>query len=121
MNKKPKILYVDDEEINLQIFELYFEDKFEIITAENGIKALEILDNDVDINIVVSDMRMPFMDGVEFIEKAKIRYPNTSYYILSGYELNTELQEALDRKLISRYFKKPLDIEEIESVFMNSM
>lgn len=121
METRPKILYVDDEEINLQIFELYFEDKYEIHTAEDGIQALDILDRHVDINIVVSDMRMPIMNGIEFIEKAKIKYPNVNYFILSGYELNQELRDALERNLISNYFKKPLDVDEIELAFSNAV
>jgi len=119
MTSKPKILYVDDEEINLQIFELYFEDKYEILTAEDGIKALDMLDRHIDINIVVSDMRMPLMNGIEFVEKAKIKYPNMNFFILSGYELNPELREALDKQLITNYFKKPLDINEIDLAFSN--
>ena len=114
MNRKPKILYVDDEFINLQLFKINFDNKYEVFTAENGITGLEVLDNNPDIVVVISDMKMPIMTGLEFIQKAKVKYPNIKYYILTGYDITDEIQEAIDAKLILNYFRKPFDINEIE-------
>ena len=54
--EKRKILYVDDEEINLLLFEANLEKKYTVLTAEDGISALEILSENKDIEIVISDM-----------------------------------------------------------------
>jgi two-component system response regulator (stage 0 sporulation protein F) len=115
MNEKYKILYVDDEIINLQLFKLVFSKIYEVLTAENGLKGLELLDNNQDISIVISDMKMPFMNGIEFIQKSKAKYVDISYFILTGYEITDEIQEALDLGLIVKYFRKPFNKSEIIS------
>ena len=111
--KKSKILYVDDEFINLQLFKINFRNKYEVVISENAKKGLEALDNDRDIQVVISDIKMPNMCSIEFIEKAKEKYPDKKYYILSGFEITEEIQDALDSKLILKYFRKPLDIVDI--------
>ena len=115
MNEKPKILYVDDEIVNLQLFELVFSNKYEVFTAENGLKGLELLDNNHSVSIVISDMKMPLMNGIEFIQKSKAKYQKISYFILTGYEITHEIQEALNLGLIVKYFRKPFNKSEIES------
>lgn len=71
MEKQINILYVDDEQLNLQLFATVFKKKFNVITAESGLEGLEKLDKNKDICIVISDMRMPEMNGIEFINTAK--------------------------------------------------
>ena len=115
MNEKPKILYVDDEIVNLQLFQLIFSNKYEVFTAENGLKGLELLDNNHNVSIVISDMKMPFMNGIEFIQKSKAKYQKISYFILTGYEITNEIQEALNLGLIVKYFRKPFNKSEIDS------
>jgi len=115
MNEKPKILYVDDEIVNLQLFQLIFSNKYEVFTAENGLKGLEMLENNHNVSIVISDMKMPFMNGIEFIQKSKAKYKKISYFILTGYEITNEIQEALNLGLIVKYFRKPFNKSEIDS------
>ena len=71
MNNRIKILYVDDEPINLQLFILNFRKKHQVFTAEDGFKALEVLNREPGIIIVISDMKMPGMNGLEFIKWQK--------------------------------------------------
>jgi DNA-binding NtrC family response regulator len=108
-----KILYVDDEQINLLLFEANLKGKFEIITAESGNDALEVIANNKNIDVVISDMKMPFMNGVEFIKKAKSELPKAGYYILTGYGMTDEIKDALDKGLILKKFDKPFEICEI--------
>ena len=114
MNRKPKILYVDDEFINLQLFKINFDNKYEVFTAENGITGLEVLDNNPDIIVVISDMKMPLMNGIEFIKKAKEKYSHIRFYILTGFQITEEIQEALNSKLILKYFSKPFNLNKID-------
>lgn len=107
---KFKILYVDDEAINLMLFKINLQKKYEVITADNGMDALEILSVDKDISIVFSDMRMPEMNGIEFITRAKELYPEINFYILTGFEITAEIREALNNGLIDKYFQKPFNI-----------
>jgi len=125
MNNKSKLLYVDDEPLNLYIFEVNFGKKFNVITGLSGFEGLDQLKAHPEIEIVVSDMSMPGMNGLEFIRKAKEEYPNISFFILTGYDITEDIQEALDDNLINRYFRKPLNAVEIamsiEDAFSNKM
>ena len=84
MNDKPKILYVDDEELNITVFRLTFSKVFEVLTADSGDKGMEIFSSDPDIKFVISDMRMPAMNGLEFIRKIRNVCAHTPCSILSG-------------------------------------
>ena len=114
--EKQTILYVDDEKINLFIFERLFEKKFNIITVLSAKEALSILGkSDPPIEILISDMRMPVMNGLELINKAKEHHPEIMYYILTGFEFNTDIEDAFQNKLIKKFFKKPINVQEIET------
>ncbi|GAF04282.1 response regulator [Saccharicrinis fermentans] len=110
---KIKILYIDDEDINLRLFKINLEKKYQIFTAQNGVQGLEILAQESDIQIVVSDMRMPYMNGEEFISKAKEIYPNIVYYILSGFDITDKIQEFIEKGTIKKHFRKPFNLKEI--------
>lgn len=119
MNNKRTILYVDDEALNLMLFKINLQDQFNIITAESGLEGLGILEQNPDIEIVFSDMKMPGMNGIEFIRTAKNRFPNVLYYMLTGYDITDEINTAINEKLIVSYFTKPFDIKSIISSINN--
>jgi YesN/AraC family two-component response regulator len=79
------------------------------------------LEEHLNIEIVISDMKMPIMTGVEFIKKAKYKYPNIKFYILSGYDITDEIQEALDSKLILKYFRKPFNFNEFDDAIKTAL
>ena len=114
MDKKTVILYVDDEEINLKMFELNFSKGFEVYTTKNPLDALEILNKQKNITVVVSDMRMPHLNGIEFIRKAKQRFSGIKYFLLTGYEISEEITAALDEGIILKYFQKPCKCEDLK-------
>ena len=121
MSTKTKILYVDDEDMNLQLFEANLYEEYDVLTAIDGLKGLEILEKNPDILVVISDMKMPYMNGVEFIEKAKEKYPYMKFYILTGFEITDEIQGAIDTKLILDYFKKPFDMNMINKTITEAI
>ena len=114
MTSKTKILYVDDEPINLRLFEINFSKKYEVHSASDGYQGLELLATNPEILAVISDMKMPGMSGLEFIRKAKERFPSKKYYILTGFEITPEIKAAIDNGLILKYFRKPFDPKEVE-------
>jgi YesN/AraC family two-component response regulator len=91
--------------------------KYEIALAEDGAQGLHLLEEHADIEFVISDLRMPGMSGLEFIQKAKVHHPQKKYYILSGYSVNAEIQNALDSGLILQFFTKPARFEAIDQAF----
>ena len=114
-----KILYVDDDESNLFLFKINFESKYTVYTASSGWEGLEVLKaHHDDIIVVISDMKMPRMNGVEFIKKAKELYSNLIYFVLSAFEYNKEIVEAVDAGIVDRFFTKPFDMERIEAVIL---
>jgi two-component system response regulator (stage 0 sporulation protein F) len=108
------VLYVDDESTNLYLFKEVFRRKFTVVTALSGQEALRVLEEKNEINVVISDMRMPEMNGLEFIRLAHEKYKNIKYALLTGLELMPEMQEALDSQLIFAYFAKPFNRLELE-------
>lgn len=114
--KQVTVLYVDDEEINLFLFERSFRSHYTVLTASSGEQGLSKLeDNASDIIVVISDMRMPGMDGIEFIRKAKEKHFNIAYFILTAFDFSEEINKALEEKLINKFFTKPFDIDQIKA------
>jgi CheY-like chemotaxis protein len=110
------ILYVDDEDINLFLFKSSFEPKFHVITARSGREGLDRLADHHDrIIVVISDMNMPAMNGIEFITEARKDYSNIAYFILTGYDYNQEIDQALKSNMIQKFFTKPFISSEIEA------
>jgi two-component system, response regulator, stage 0 sporulation protein F len=115
MNEKITLLYVDDEPINLRLFTINFQNKFKVITTESGSDGLAKLNLHPEIAVVISDMKMPGMNGIEFVKAAKKDFPNVSYFILTGFDITEELAEALKEGLINKYFRKPFNMKEVEA------
>lgn len=120
--QQPSVLYVDDEEMNLTLFRITFQDKFQIHIAKNGFEGLSVLqDKGEQLNTVVSDMRMPGMDGIDFIAQAKEKFPHLRCFILTGFPSNEKVRTALKDHLIINSFSKPFDMETIQNAVLESM
>jgi len=108
------ILNVDDEPINRMLFQSVFKSKYKVLTAESGSSGLEVLQENGNIDVVISDMKMPGMNGIEFINKARKLFPDIYYFILTGFDITPEIQKSLDTGLVCKCFRKPLNTKEIE-------
>jgi CheY-like chemotaxis protein len=115
MISKPNILYIDDEDINFILFEANFESTFNIHTATSGEKGLEILRASKDIKLVICDLKMPNMNGLEFISLAKSEFPDTLYILLTGFNLVEEISNAIKPGLIDKSLTKPFDMADLEN------
>lgn len=109
MDQLPKILYVDDEQINLTLFQMTFRKEYQVLLTDSGSKGIDLLNKHQDICFVISDMRMPKMDGLEFIEKVKQTKKELPCILLSGYAINDRIASALDSGLIQDYIMKPFN------------
>lgn len=114
MDKQYKLLYVDDEPLNLKLFSINFSKLYMVLTAASGLEGLSLLAHHPDTRLVISDMKMPGMNGIEFIRMAKKEFPEIHYYILTGYDISDEISKALQEGLIDKYFRKPFNMREID-------
>ncbi len=108
------ILYVDDEPTNLMLFKFNFQKKYKIFTAFSGKEGLALLHSNPEIVLVISDMRMPEMNGLEFIKLAKDDFPALIFFLLTGFDFTPEIREAMNIGLIQKYISKPFKIVEME-------
>ena len=115
MEEKVTLLYVDDEELNLKLFELNFRKKFNVLTAESGAEGIKQLKENPQIVVVISDMKMSGMSGIDFIRLAKKDFPHIRFFILTGFDITEEIADALNERLIHKYFRKPFNMKEIEN------
>lgn len=109
----PRILYIDDEQINLELFQLTFMNDLEVMTATSAMEGLQILDENPDIRVVISDLKMPVMNGLEFIKEVKKRDGKIICMILSGFLESEIILEGFNKELIFRYLMKPWKREEL--------
>ncbi|CAN5622359.1 response regulator [soil metagenome] len=103
---KHKILLVDDEPANLRMLERLFRDDYEVISAESGAAALELLAHN-DVALIISDQRMPGMTGIEFLKQAAVVRSQTVRIILTGYTDVGDLVEAVNSGVVYKYITKP--------------
>ncbi|MEI6732390.1 MAG: HD domain-containing phosphohydrolase [Comamonadaceae bacterium] len=109
----PTILCVDDEPNILSSLRRLFRGKdFEVRTAESGRAGLALLESQ-SADVVISDMRMPEMDGTQFLEQVRMRWPDTVRLLLTGQSDISSVIDAINRSEIHRYISKPWDDDEI--------
>ncbi len=109
--EKPTLLMVDDDQPNLTIFRAMYMRQYNVITALSGEEGLEKLKENSDIKICFSDLRMPVMDGLEFVQKAREDYPEVAYVIFSGSDLNDDMEQNIENGIIDGYVRKPFKSE----------
>ncbi|MGD9993601.1 MAG: response regulator [Salinivirgaceae bacterium] len=115
-----KLLYVDDEWVNLQLFKFSFQDDFTVFLASSGQEALELIKNE-QIPVIISDLRMPEMNGIELIKHIKNENSAAVCMLLSAYRISEAIEMGLDEALIERYIAKPWSkadlLEYLNSIF----
>ncbi len=114
--KKLKLLVVDDETDNLDLLYRTFRREFQVYKAESALKALEVLDEQGEMGIIISDQRMPEMNGTEFLSKTVDRFPETIRILLTGYTDVEDLVEAINSGQVFKYITKPWNPEELKAV-----
>ncbi|MGO9145255.1 MAG: HD domain-containing phosphohydrolase [Desulfomonilia bacterium] len=109
-----KVLLVDDEENILRSLKrLLMNEGIEILVANSGDKALDMIKNNEDIGLIISDQRMPGLTGVDFLEQAKKISPSSIRILLTGYSDITAAIDAINRGGASKYLTKPWKDEEL--------
>ncbi len=114
--KKAKMLVVDDEPDNLDLLYRTFRRDFNVLRAESGVQALEVLKAEGEVAVIISDQRMPEMKGTEFLSKTVPEFPDTVRIILTGFTDVEDLVEAINSGQVYKYITKPWDPNELKIV-----
>ena len=120
--EKTFILCVDDEGGVLRSLErIFLDNDYEIFTATSAEEGLSILENNGPFQVVISDYRMPFMDGVEFLKEVYRRWPDTVRIVLSGYADTAAIVSAINEGRIYKFIPKPWDDKELRVTVANAV
>ena len=115
------VLFVDDEEVVLRSIERGFlEEPYDKLFAKSGEEALEILQQK-EIHVIVTDMRMPGMDGLELIQTVKKEYPHIVRIVLSGYAQTSSLMIAIHSEGVFEFIPKPWKLTEFKQVIRRAI
>lgn len=114
-----RVLYIDDEENNLQAFKASFRRLYEIYTAISAAEGLKILQN-VNIQVIIADQKMPNTTGVEFFKSISETYPDPIRILLTGYTDIEALADAINHGDIYRYITKPWNDLELHNSIKNA-
>src|SRR4051812_13180616 len=90
--KRPRVVCVDDEPHVVGGLALHLRRRYDVELATSGQAALELLGRGPEAAVVISDMRMPGMNGAEFLARASAAHPNTTRILLTGY---AEIEAAI--------------------------
>ena len=109
-----QILCVDDEPNVLKAMQrLFLDEDYEILLANSGAEGLTILEQNPAVQLVISDYRMPGMNGVDFLKDVCDRRPETVRIVLSGYADTAAVVSAINEGQIYKFIPKPWDDDEL--------
>lgn len=112
--RRPATVLLVDDEANIlsSLRRLFRSEGYRTLTAEGGQAGLAILEAE-PVDLVVSDMRMPEMDGAQFLERVRAKWPDTMRLLLTGYADVSSIMKAINRGEIYRYITKPWDDDDM--------
>lgn len=122
MDGQVRILCVDDEVNVLRALErMFLDEDYELLTASSAAEGLEILEREDPVQIVISDYRMPIMNGVDFLREVCVRWPDTVRIVLSGYADTAAIVAAINDGQIYKFVPKPWNDDELKVTVVNAL
>ena len=120
LTMKKSILIVDDDKNSCMSIARALSEKYKTYIASSGHEALEILHRNRNINIVLSDIIMPDMNGIDLLEKIHIKDDKIIVIIITGF---TDKEPVIQAKQLGAYdyIQKPLDLDRLEVSIKNSL
>jgi len=106
-----KVLFVDDEPSVLEGYKRMLHREFQVDTAVGGLQGLALIRDDGPYSVVISDMRMPGMNGAQFLSQVRQAAPDTVRMLLTGYTDIDAAMEAVNQGNIFRFLAKPCEKE----------
>ncbi len=114
------ILFVDDEEHNLTVFEAAFDDDYQVYTADSAPDALKLL-AEHEIHVVITDQRMPGMTGVQLLQELVDNYPQAVRIVLTAYSDIEVVIQAINVGRVYQYVTKPWDEDDFKIIIDHAL
>lgn len=119
-----KVLLVEDESVASEILSFYLNTIFdEVVVAQDGLEGLNIYEQSIQkkdkFDLVLTDIKMPNMDGIEMLETIHSINPNQKFIIVSAYRDEDKLLKSIDLKVLA-YFLKPLNVDNIMKLLIKA-
>lgn len=118
--KKYELLLVDDELANLQKLQRTFMGQYGVHLAQSGEEALRILE-EVSIDAIITDQKMPNMTGIEFLELSQKAYPNLVRIVLTGFTEVEDLIAAINTGKVHKYITKPWEPDDLRMTVQDAL
>lgn len=120
--EKQTLLIVDDEENNLQLLKRTFRGKYNLLLAHNGVEALDVVKQHAnEISLIVSDQKMPQMEGTEFLKHVQDINPQIIKILLTGHVGTDILVSAINECNLFQYILKPFEPEVLKIAVENGI
>lgn len=121
-NIRQTILLVDDEENNLQLLKRTLRGSYNIVTATNGLEALDIVKQEGEnISLIISDQKMPQMQGTEFLKQVSDIQPDIVKILLTGHSDTEIIVQSINECQLYQYILKPFEPEELKVSIKNGL
>lgn len=117
---KDKILVVEDEKSMREILQIFFENEgFNVVTASDGLEALSIVEEDI-FDVIITDIRMPELDGMELLKKIKEISPSTMVIVVTAFGTKESAIEAMKNGAYD-YINKPFNMDELRIIVKRAL
>ena len=113
---KLKLMVLDDEPDNLDLLYRTFRRDFQVYRAGHALDAIEILDREGEMAVIISDQRMPEMNGTEFFSRTVDRFPDTIRILLTGFTDVEDLVDAINSGQVFKYIIKPWNPDRLKAI-----
>jgi two-component system response regulator YesN len=121
---KKRILIVDDDTEITDMLKLTLDvwcPECRVVLANNGLEALiqlQLRDGIQPFDIVLTDYEMPFMNGLDLAEEIRQKWPNTHIILMSGGQIDKNMQQEDPSRKFDSYIKKPFIMQQIKQIFL---
>lgn len=115
------VLLVDDEPENLEVLRAVLEETWPCYLATSAAEALDCLEHNPAVGLVIADQRMPNLSGVELLARIAVEYPGVARILLTAYSDVEPMFEALNRDLVYRFIVKPCEPEELRAAVEDAL
>jgi CheY-like chemotaxis protein len=118
---RPAVLLVDDEALILETMSLQLRRDYRVLTAGSGAEALSVLSGSGPVAAVISDVRMPGMDGIELLRRVQLEYPGTTRVLHTAQGDLTAAIAAINDGGVYRYLAKPIETDELKATVRDAV